>query len=217
MGNVILAVLLIILGEKQYTCKVQNPQISLILICCRAGTWPICFCYGLRAARSVCFELSYRVMTHDRPNQNFLNPFPHTIRVLDKYEQSQGSHLGFEVRQDLAKSAPLNSGPIAKAPIEQALVEAPLQKIKTKHEKMRENSNRNPNRFRDMLGKNPDCVIEQRRRFCNRVATTRIYPYSVSVYLHLYFSVLFKRGVISLVQTLKQNGRNHQFSNSPLR
>ena len=47
-----------------------------------------------------------------------------------------------------------------------------------KHEKMRENSNRNPNRFRDMLEKNPDSVIEQRRRFCNRVATTRIYPYS---------------------------------------
>ena len=43
---------------------------------------------------------------------------------------------------------------------------------------MRENSNRNPNRFRDMFGKNPDSVIEQRRRFCNRVATTRIYPYS---------------------------------------
>ena len=63
--------------------------------------------------------------------------------------------------QNLAKSAPLNSGrPIAKTPIEQALVEAPLQIIKTKHEKMRENSNRNPNRFRDMLGKNPDCVIE---------------------------------------------------------
>ena len=43
---------------------------------------------------------------------------------------------------------------------------------------MRENSNRNPDRFGDMLGKYSDPVIEQRRRFCNRVATTRIYPYS---------------------------------------
>ena len=41
---------------------------------------------------------------------------------------------------------------------------------------MRENSNRSPDRFGDMVGKNFDSVIEERRRFCNLVATTRIYP-----------------------------------------